>query len=404
MGNSSGDDSPDWLRSFQTPTKSGFNLPSSSELSLTDSDQNDNTKENDLVDIDDDDDDDDDDLPLQERYASVEKKPAVKSTIDKKRKRENQSPATGKKGVGRTSKQKTSKKSTKTDEPGNSVWMLLSDSESCPETSPVRELDDIHPNELSRQETSQYSDKKKGNVTILEETGKEASKQKSPVKKKTEGQLSTKKELDDQVKGENNDDMDVPEEVIAAKPAGPYASSSSLPLVLPEKVQRSKALVECEDESIDLSGDVGAVGRVVITDNQDMLLDLKGTIYKTTIVPSRTFCVVSFGQSEAKIEAIMNDFIQLTPQSNVYEAETMVEGTLDGFSFGSEDEAEDLPKATTNQNDQDEGAEGRQNAKGNGNAEKKTALVRKKGKSAGAKPPKKPKKKVQATKKTKAKK
>lgn len=37
-----------------------------------------------------------------------------------------------------------------------------------------------------------------------------------------------------------------------------------------------QALVECEDESIDLSGDVGAVGRVVITDNQDMLLDLKG--------------------------------------------------------------------------------------------------------------------------------
>lgn len=394
MGNSSGDDSPDWLRSFQTPTKSGFALSSPSELSLTDSDQNDNTKENDL----------DDDLPLQEVYASAEKKPAVKSTLDKKRKRENQSPTTGKKGAGRTSKQRTSNKSTKTDEPSNPVWMLLSDSESCPETSPVREHNDIHPKELSRQETSQYLDKKKGNVTILEETLKETSKQKSPVKKKAEGQLSTKKKLDDHVKEENSDDMDVPEEVISAKPAGPYASSSSLPLVLPEKVQRSKALVECEDESIDLSGDVGAVGRVVITDNQDMLLDLKGTIYKTTIVPSRTFCVVSFGQSEAKIEAIMNDFIQLTPQSNVYEAETMVEGTLEGFSFGSEDEAEDLPKTTTNQNDQNEGTEGPQNAKGNGNAERKKALVRKKGKSAVGKPPKKPKKKVQATKKTKAKK
>ncbi|KAL8148496.1 hypothetical protein AgCh_005749 [Apium graveolens] len=298
MGNSSGDDSPDWLRSFQTPTKSGFTLPSSSELSLSDSDQ-DNGKEIDLDEAD----DDDDDLPLQERYASAEKKPPVRSTLDKKRKRENKSPTTGKKGVRRTSKQKTSKKSTKTDEPGNSVWMLLSDSESCPEASPVREHNDIHLKELSGQETSQYSDKKEGNVTILEETLKESSKQKSPIKKKTEDQLSTKKKLDDDdhVKGENYDDMDVPEEVISAKPAGPYASSSILPLVLPEKVQRSKALVECEDESIDLSGDVGAVGRVVITDNQDMLLDLKGTIYKTTIVPSRTFCVVSFGQSEAKV-------------------------------------------------------------------------------------------------------
>lgn len=28
----------------------------------------------------------------------------------------------------------------------------------------------------------------------------------------------------------------------------------------------------------------------------------------------------------AQIEAIMNDYIQLKPQSNIYEAETMVEG------------------------------------------------------------------------------
>lgn len=41
-----------------------------------------------------------------------------------------------------------------------------------------------------------------------------------------------------------------------------------------------QALVECEGESIDLSGDVGAVGRVVILDtpsrNHEMFLDLKG--------------------------------------------------------------------------------------------------------------------------------
>lgn len=50
-------------------------------------------------------------------------------------------------------------------------------------------------------------------------------------------------------------------------------------------------------------------------------------------------------------------------------------GTLEGFSFGSEDEAEDLPKATTNQNDQNEGTNGPQNAKGNGNAERKTVCL-----------------------------
>lgn len=30
----------------------------------------------------------------------------------------------------------------------------------------------------------------------------------------------------------------------------------------------------------------------------------------------------------SQIEAIMNDFIQLKPESNVYEAETMIEGNL----------------------------------------------------------------------------
>ncbi|KAK1409082.1 hypothetical protein QVD17_35607 [Tagetes erecta] len=142
-------------------------------------------------------------------------------------------------------------------------------------------------------------------------------------------------------------------------------SSSTLPLLLADKLQRSKVLVECEGESIDLSGDLGSVGRVVISDShQDMLFDLKGTIYKTTIMPSTTFCLVSFGQSEAKIEAIMNDFVQLNPQSNVYEAETMVEGTLEGFSFDSEDE--DDKHAATRQTDENEPQTNREASKKKG--------------------------------------
>lgn len=38
--------------------------------------------------------------------------------------------------------------------------------------------------------------------------------------------------------------------------------------------------MECEGDSIDLSGDVGAVGRIIVSDgpsgNHEMLLDLKG--------------------------------------------------------------------------------------------------------------------------------
>ncbi|VAI55301.1 unnamed protein product [Triticum turgidum subsp. durum] len=135
----------------------------------------------------------------------------------------------------------------------------------------------------------------------------------------------------------------------------PAKVSQRLPLTIADKVQRSKALVECDGDSIDLSGDIGAVGRIVIsngpTGNHDLLLDLKGTVYKSTIVPSRTFCVVSVGQTEAKIEAIVNDFIQLEPHSNLFESETMMEGTLDGFTFDSDGEGDRLHELNASQND-----------------------------------------------------
>lgn len=44
-----------------------------------------------------------------------------------------------------------------------------------------------------------------------------------------------------------------------------------------------QALVECEGDAIDISGDMGAVGRVVISNtpsgNHEMLLDLKGMFH-----------------------------------------------------------------------------------------------------------------------------
>lgn len=59
-----------------------------------------------------------------------------------------------------------------------------------------------------------------------------------------------------------------------------------MPEVVQVKIQVSymcctlQALVECEGDSIDLSGDVGSVGRIVISDDSskkpEMFLDLKG--------------------------------------------------------------------------------------------------------------------------------
>lgn len=50
--------------------------------------------------------------------------------------------------------------------------------------------------------------------------------------------------------------------------------------ILFENINDVQALLECDGDSIDLSGDVGAVGRVVIANtssgDDEMLLDLKG--------------------------------------------------------------------------------------------------------------------------------
>ncbi|KAK1276839.1 DNA-binding protein BIN4 [Acorus gramineus] len=214
-------------------------------------------------------------------------------------------------------------------------------------------------------------------------------------------------EEDEIIEEGNGFDVEAGAEEVLEKPIEPPHVSSNLPLVFSEKVQRTKVLVECDGDSIDLSGDVGSVGRVVIsnapTGNHDMLLDLKGTIYKSTIVPSRTFCVVSFNQTEAKIEAIMNDFVQLKPLSNVFEAETMIEGTLDGFSFDSEDEGEKMPKASVHQSNQNNENEIPTDLKTKGRARKTLGVTKKKGKPA-AKPPKKtarkpPQKKLKSGKK-----
>ncbi|RID43720.1 hypothetical protein BRARA_I00565 [Brassica rapa] len=76
-----------------------------------------------------------------------------------------------------------------------------------------------------------------------------------------------------------------------------------------------------------------------------------------------------------QIEAIMNDFIQLTPVSNVYEAETMVEGTLEGFSFDSDDEGNKNAKTGSKPPDDQSGDTAEITTKGSGKAKAKCENV-----------------------------
>ncbi|KAL6888659.1 hypothetical protein ACP4OV_009685 [Aristida adscensionis] len=287
-------------------------------------------------------------------------------------------------------------------QPSTAPVVLLSGSDSSPDASPTRTT----PSRDQGEEETQAALDHAGDRAESEQN---KSKAQSATRRKN---LSKKKDAsgkhEDTGTDRTGDTLEHQEGVADAdmqdKPTG-NSVSQRLPLIFPDKVQRSKALIECDGDSIDLSGDVGAVGRIVVsnspTGNQDLLLDLKGTVYKTTIVPSRTFCVVSVGQSEAKIEAIMNDFIQLEPQSNLFEAETMMEGTLDGFTFDSDEEGEKHPESHASQNDQNNEDEDQPKAKAKRKAEKPAAKGQKKAKVAVKAGAKKGGRKTQSTKRTK---
>ncbi|KAL6533413.1 hypothetical protein OROMI_027525 [Orobanche minor] len=413
------EDSPDWLRSFQPPTQTAIELSSESESPpdhIPVSDDEDDTnlsklfkkRATEVFDIN----DNDGRVSLANKPVkgkSPKKKYKVKWTPQKKRKNEDDIKRevldgnyvaynyAGKRAKGKiTNRRNTSEKHGKPLEQNDSNWSLSSDSESSPDTLPVKK-DKSRKTEVSEDKDFVTENEKESDDTLPEHIGKSSKNQASKVKslikqlEKEDERTSKTKNINSSISGANDTKSNIVKEENVRKHSGPQGSSSRLPLLLSEKVQCSKALVECEGDSIDLSGDVGSVGRIVISEdpskNHEMFLDLK---------------VVSFGQSEAKIEAIMNDYIQLKPQSNVYEAETMVEGTLDGFSFDSEDEADKTTAQADQHEDDEEQIDGKTKTKGKPG--KTSGPARKKGKPAGGKPPKKVKKKPQVSKRGKTKK
>ncbi|XP_028236244.1 DNA-binding protein BIN4-like isoform X3 [Glycine soja] len=387
---SSRESSPDWLRSFQAPSHSLLTLSSDSGSSRGGGSWNEDKT------------DDEGFSPKSSRFLKVTKStrktpeaasPKVEEQTPSKRKKLDKKKAKGNKEEKEAVNESNIDKHIDHKESIHSIWTLSSDSESFHDHSPKR--DHIDQVETSQHEISDEGEC--GDGLVFGNDGKfpskKGSKEKSSQKQiHVEGHTPVKgKEIKASAKGKGSGDLKVEEEETCEKPAEPnlQVSSARLPLMLSEKVQRTKALIECQGDSIDLSGDMGAVGRIIISDSpsgdQEMCLDLKGTIYKTSIVPCRTFCVVSFGQSEAKVEAIMNDFIQLKPQSNLYEAETMVEGTLDGFFFDSDEETGKMQKST-NQTDQNENVEEQANGKSKGKTDKTSGAGKKRGRSTGGKP------------------
>ncbi|CAD5332591.1 unnamed protein product [Arabidopsis thaliana] len=430
MSSSSREGSPDWLRSYEAPMTTSL-------LSLSSSDDDSPYRESEVISSLPLPDDDGDDIVVLETESVelltrknsetkvVTKQVSIEQVFSRKKKADASLNLEGKENGNNVDCEKLSSKHKDAQGGADSVWLVSSDSEP---SSPIKqevtvstekdadfvlEATEEEPavktvrKEKSPKTKSKSSRKtpKEGNSAqeILKTEAEQVTPEKSPKTKSKSSRKTPKEEncAQEILKTEA-------EEVTTDQKIKPSSGSSSrLPLVLSEKVNRTKVLVECEGDSIDLSGDMGAVGRVVVSDTTgDMYLDLKGTIYKSTIIPSRTFCVVNVGQTEAKIEAIMNDFIQLTPQSNVYEAETMVEGTLEGFTFESDDESNKNAKTAVKPADQSVGTEEETNTKAKPKAKAKgeTVIGKKRGRPSKEKQPPAKKARNSAPKKPKAKK
>mmetsp|Transcript_28308 Transcript_28308/g.45873 ORF Transcript_28308/g.45873 Transcript_28308/m.45873 type:complete len:313 (+) Transcript_28308:61-999(+) len=153
------------------------------------------------------------------------------------------------------------------------------------------------------------------------------------------------------------------EEDRKAKTAKSKAPAASLPLVLPNKINKNMLLVQCEDSRLDLSGDIGTVGRMKV-DDEGLILDLKGYLYSADVVPCMgTVCLVSMSSSEAKIESTTRSFLQLNELSNMFDKESLIEGSMADALFEDFDDSgevaaeEKLKKKKTKKQEEGSGSD-----------------------------------------------
>lgn len=100
-------------------------------------------------------------------------------------------------------------------------------------------------------------------------------------------------------------------------------------LVIPDKLPRNKVMAELcpgeDDQLVDLAGDSGAVGRMIVAGEQgseQLQVDLKGAMFDASVLPlAGTALVVNIGPSEAKVEALVNDYLHLHPMEGLLDDE-----------------------------------------------------------------------------------
>ena len=117
---------------------------------------------------------------------------------------------------------------------------------------------------------------------------------------------------------------------------------AELSLVTASKLQDGLALLQADGAELELSGDVGAVGRVKVDDGECML-DIKGTLYSALPYQCNTAAVVSVLDDVARIDAVLSAAVVLNKCNNVFANDN---GVLDGHTFeadiGDEETNEEL--------------------------------------------------------------
>lgn len=126
------------------------------------------------------------------------------------------------------------------------------------------------------------------------------------------------------------------------------APSNRMPLVVSSKLDESLVLLQSTDKALDLSGDVGAVGRVKLQQGR-LYLDIKGTVYKANTIPCSTACIVSVADDEAKISAVLDEAVTLVSDRNLFaSSEIVIHGDLQEEKEDSErDEAQQDAEPTS---------------------------------------------------------
>mmetsp|Transcript_20878 Transcript_20878/g.49663 ORF Transcript_20878/g.49663 Transcript_20878/m.49663 type:complete len:289 (+) Transcript_20878:17-883(+) len=158
--------------------------------------------------------------------------------------------------------------------------------------------------------------------------------------------------------------------------------SRSVPVMVPnlKRVIRNAFVLQCEDHALDFEGDSGVIGTLKTQEKDSTLqLDVKGQLFEGAILPCSTMMLMDVGATEMRVEAVMNDFVQLTAIANPHDENMDVD--LSDEDDPLDDDDGDKPK----------GKGGKADKKGDKKAKKAKKPSKTKGikKPASKKPPKK---------------